>query len=127
MGPVLFLVHIRNIFQDLSLGTTASSFADDTRVQRGVYSGTDCSALQADLQLIYSWSEKVNMTFNREKFECMRYWADPAKAPDYQYSGPDSKPIKVKTDLRDLGVSDLSFIIYTVTAWWDETNFLGRD
>ena len=104
MGPVLFLVHIRNIFQDLSLGTTASSFADDTRVQRGVYSGTDCSALQADLQLIYSWSEKVNMTFNREKFECMRYWADPAKAPDYQYSGPDSKPIKVKTDLRDLGV-----------------------
>ena len=54
--------------------------------------------------MIYSWSEKVNMTFNREKIECMRNWADPAKAPDYQYSGPDSKPIKVKTDLRDLGV-----------------------
>ena len=45
----------------------------------------------------------------------MRYWADPTQAPDYQYLGPDSKPIKVKTDLRDLGVqlsSDLSFSIH---------------
>ena len=121
-GPILFLVHIMNISQGLSQGTTSSSFADDTRVQRGIYSGTDCSALQADLQLIYNWSEKVNMTFNSEKFECMRYWADTTKAPDYQYLGPDSKPIKVKTDLRDLGVqlsSDLSFSIHienTVTA-----------
>ena len=55
------------------------------------------------------------MTFNSGKFECMRYWADPTQAPDYQYLGPDSKPIKVKTDLRDLGVqlsSDLSFSIH---------------
>ena len=57
LGPILFLVHIRNISKDLSQGTTASSFADDTRVKRGIYSGDDCSALQADLQLIYEWSE----------------------------------------------------------------------
>ena len=57
LGPILFLVHIRNISKDLSQGTTASSFADDTRVKRGIYSGDDFSALQADLQLIYEWSE----------------------------------------------------------------------
>ena len=37
------------------------------------------------------------------------------KAPSFQYKGPDEKPIKVKTDLRDLGVqlsSDLSFKIH---------------
>ena len=98
------------------------SFADNTRVQSGINSGAACSDLQADLQLIYDRSERVNMTFNSGKFECMRYWADPTQAPDYQYLGPDSKPIKVKTDLRDLGVqlsSDLSFSIHienTVTA-----------
>ena len=55
------------------------------------------------------------MTFNSDKFECMRYWADPAKAPAFQYLGPDSQPIEIKTDLRDLGVqlsSDLSFSIH---------------
>ena len=137
LGPVLFLVHIRNISKELSEGTTASSFADDTRVQRGVSSSDDCSALQADLQLIYDWSEKVNMTFNSDKFECMRYWADPAKAPAFQYLGPDSQPIEIKTNLRHLGVqlsSDLSFSIHienTVTAasklvGWGLRTFHGR-
>ena len=137
LGPVLFLVHIRNISKELSAGTTASSFADDTRVQRGISSDEDCSALQADLQLVYSWSEKVNMTFNSDKFECMRYWADPAKAPPYQYLGPDDHPIKFKSDLRDLGVrlsSDLTFSIHienTVTAsaklvGWGLRTFWGR-
>ena len=88
LGPVLFLVHIRNISRNLSVGTTASSFADDTRVQRGISSQDDCSTLQADLQLIYSWADKVNMTFNSDKFECMRYWADPEVAPSFQYHGP---------------------------------------
>ena len=137
LGPVLFLVHIRNISCDLTDGTTASSFADDTRVQRGINSQSDCDTLQADLQSIYSWAAKVNMQFNSGKFECMRYWADPSKAPPYQYLGPDKKPITVKTDLRDLGVqlsSNLSFSIHienTVTAasrlvGWGLRTFWGR-
>ena len=79
------------------------SFADDTRVQRGVLSADDCSSLQEDLQLIYSWAENVNMTFNSDKFECLRYWAEPDKAPPFQYLAPDNQPIEVKSDLRDLG------------------------
>ena len=137
LGPVLFLVHIRNISRNLSVGTTASSFADDTRVQRGISSQDDCSTLQADLQLIYSWADKVNMTFNSDKFECMRYWADPEVAPSFQYHGPDDEPIQVKTNLRDLGVqlsSNLSFGIHienTVTAasklaGWGLRTFWGR-
>ena len=63
LGPVLFLVHIRNIANDLSAGTTASSFADDTRIQRGISSPQDCSALQEDLQVVYSWAEMVNIKF----------------------------------------------------------------
>ena len=69
LGPVLFLVHIRNISMNLFEATSASSFADDTRIQRGVSSTVDCSDLQADLQLVYSWAEKVNMNFNITKFE----------------------------------------------------------
>ena len=137
LGPVLFLIYIRDISKELSADTTASSFADDTRVQRGVSSATDCTALQADLQLIYSWAEKVNMKFNSDKFECMRYWPDPAAAPAHQYLSPDNQEIKVKSDLRDLGVqlsSNLSFSVHienTVTAasklvGWGLRTFSGR-
>ena len=41
LGPVLFLIHIRDIASCLSEGTTASSFADDTRVKRGISSLDD--------------------------------------------------------------------------------------
>ena len=122
LGPVLFLVHIRNIAKELSAQTTASSFADDTRVQRGIADMADCTALQEDLKLIYSWANRVNMKFNGDKFECIRYWSDPNQAPDFQYLGPDSCPIQLKSDLRDLGVqlcSNLSFdthIQNTITA-----------
>ena len=115
LGPVLFLIHIRNISRGLSEETTATSFADDTRVQRGVESANDCSSLQEDLQQIYSWAQNVNMTFNSDKFECLRYWADPEKAPNHQYLAPNGQPIEVKSDLRDLGVrlsSTLSFSIH---------------
>ena len=129
--------YIRNISNGMSAGTSSSSFADDTRIQRGISSQDDCTALQADLQTVYSWAGQVNMSFNSDKFECMRYWAEPSTAPTFQYLGPDNQPIKVKTDLRDLGVqlsSNLSFSIHienTVTSasklvGWGLRTFWGR-
>ena len=72
LGPVLFLIHIRNISRDISEDTTATSFADDTRVQRGIASAEDYSALQDDIAIIYEWAKKVNMQFNSGKFDCIR-------------------------------------------------------
>ena len=137
LGPVLFLIHIRNISKDLSAGTTASSFADDTRVQRGVSLQEDCSSLQSDLNLIYSWAEEVNMKFNSDKFECLRYFTNQEAAPAFQYLAPDGQPIQVKSNLRDLGVqlsSDLSFTIHienvitaaTKLVGWGLRTFLSR-
>ena len=115
LGPVLFLIHIRNIAEGLSEKTSASSFADDTRVQRGIHSSVDCSALQADLRVIYNWASRVNMHFNGDKFECLRLWPKNSSAPDYDYLGPDGEPIEVKDSLKDLGVylgSDLTFTVH---------------
>ena len=72
LGPVLFLVHIRGISSNLSPGTSASSFADDTRIWRGVTSISDCEHLQADLNNVYAWANDVNMDFNSTKFEWVR-------------------------------------------------------
>ena len=49
LGPILFLIHIRNISSSLSIGTSSSSFADDTKIWRGVKTQADCEQLQSDL------------------------------------------------------------------------------
>jgi hypothetical protein len=53
LGPVLFLIHIRCITARISRGTSSSSFADGTRVWRGVRSDEECQLLQTDLQCVY--------------------------------------------------------------------------
>ena len=137
LGPVLFLIHIRDIAAGLSPETTATSFADDTRVQRGIQSGQDCSDLQADLQVIYDWAEKVNMHFNSEKFECLRFWPGAGAPPAYKNQGPDKSEIEVKSNLKDLGIqlsSDLSFKVHvektiaaaSKLAGWGLRSFRGR-
>ena len=112
LGPVLFLLHIADIAQNVSAETTTNSYVDDTRVQRSISDvDQDCRALQEDLNTIYSWAERVNMTFNSDKFECVRYWPG-GSVPDTQYLAPDLSPIEQKEHLRDLGVemsSNLTF------------------
>ena len=113
LGPILFLLHIADIASNISADTTVSSYVDDTRVQRSITdTDQDCRALQDDLATIYSWAERVNMIFNCEKFECLRYWPSNTLVPDNQYMSSNSTPIQVKEHLRDLGVelsSNLKF------------------
>ena len=55
------------------------------------------------------------MHFNGDKFECLRFWPNPALAPEFDYVGPDGSNIEVKDNLKDLGVhisSDLSFTVH---------------
>ena len=112
LGPVLFLLHIADIASNVSVGTTTNSYVDDTRVQKSITDvDQDCRALQQDLATIYSWADRVNMTFNCDKFECLRYWPGNS-VPDNQYLSPDLTPIEEKQHLRDLGVeisNDLKF------------------
>ena len=119
LGPVLFLIHIADIAAALSPDTEASSFADDTHVLRGIKSAVDCTELQKDLAKIYKWAEHVNMHFNADKFECLRFWNQPGDAPDHDYLSPDGTKIQVKPHLRDLGIeisSNLSFKIHVTKS-----------
>ena len=112
LGPVLFLLHISDIAKGVSAGTSTTSYVDDTRATRSIKDKkADCEALQSDLSSIYSWAAEVNMHFNSDKFECLRYWPRGQK-PGAMYTSPDGSPIEEKDHLRDLGVemaSDLTF------------------
>ena len=73
LGPCLFLVHLLDIASTMSAATTASSFADDTRLQHGISAQVDCELLQQDLDSMYSWAERAGMEFNSGKFEVLRF------------------------------------------------------
>ena len=74
LGPILFLLHISDIARGVTEGNTTSSYVDDTRSGRTITdTGVDCEALQQDLNTIYDWAKDVNMVFNSEKFECVRF------------------------------------------------------
>ena len=137
LGPCLFLVHLMGLSDNISEGTSASSFADDTRLQRGILEEHDCEMLQNDLDNVYCWAEDIGMMFNAGKFELLRFWTDRDAAPDILYLAPDGSPIEEKDCLRDLGVrvsTDLTFstqIDLTVEsgsrmAGWALRTFRGR-
>ena len=69
LGPVLFLIHIRNLHKSISEGTYPSSFADDTKIWRGSKTPEGCQQLQEDLQSVYSLADTINMLINEDKFE----------------------------------------------------------
>ena len=84
LGSILFLLHI----SDIAGETNTSSYVDDTRVSRSIVDKlTDCQALQDDLGSVYRWADHVNVTFNSDKFECLRYWPRNSK-PDFSYTSP---------------------------------------
>ena len=88
---------------------------DDTRVERAIKDPSDIKQLQADLESLYKWASEVNMTFNSDKFEVIRFWPGKIKNQPAQYTAPCDSLIEEKANLRDLGVeisSDLKFSIH---------------
>jgi hypothetical protein len=66
LGPILFLIHIANI--DVAVNhTSASSFADKSRILMTITDRTDCERLQEDLSAVYDWAQVNNMQFNGTK------------------------------------------------------------
>ena len=116
LGPILFLLHISSIAREVSPVTHITSYVDDTRANRAICDPhSDCAALQSDLESIYRWSEEVNMIFNGDKFESLRYWPNPDSKPDNSYKDPEGNAIEEKPHLRDLGVemaNDLTFNLH---------------
>ena len=104
LGPLLFLVLISDIDSNIT-SAFLSSFADDTRVAKGIISEDDVIALQSDLQAIYRWAEENNMEFNSPKFECLRYGNNSGIKENSSYTTPTGDPIKIVESAKDLGIT----------------------
>ena len=97
---------------DITLGINQaiiSSFADDTKVWRGIQDHNCEISLQSDLDHIYRWAEANDMEFNTKKFQAIRFCD---VLSECSYKGPDGSLIEQVRNVRDLGLfvsDDLSF------------------
>ena len=104
IGPLLFLVLLGDIDANI-LSSFLSSFADDTRMARGLSGVSDASALQTDLEAVYQWAEDNNMSFNDLKFEVLRFGSDLTLKLITSYTNPSGNIIDSKEHVPDLGVT----------------------
>ena len=108
MGPVLFLILMYDVTNGVNC-SILSSFADDTKVWRGVNSNTCKTQLQNDLNNIYNWALLNNMKFNDKKFQAIRYYVTLELG---NYVDSEGANITIFNNVRDLGIimsHDLTF------------------
>ena len=104
LGPILFLILIDSI-AGLDIGSSIGIFADDTRIVRQIWTELDASNLQSDLETLYEWADLNNMSFNGDKFECIKIGNNPDLKTNYNYLTPGHEGVINDVDhLRDLGV-----------------------
>ena len=99
--PLLFLVHISDIDDDLQY-VKATSFEDDTRLIMKFENYEFQRKMQEDPNKIYQWASQNNMCFNGSKFELMSYGK--VYSNRSTYSGPDGGTIGEINEVRDLGI-----------------------
>jgi len=101
LGPLLFLILMIDITERVK-HSILSSFADDTKVWKGISSLLHEVHLQDDLDALYIWADQNNMEFNSKKFQAIRF-AETLSAPVYNNDKAD--PILNHSLINDLGVN----------------------
>ena len=104
IGPLLFLILIGDIDQEVA-HSFISSFADDTRIGNGIQTNEDASQLQQDLDKVYQWATRNNMTFNDTKFDLIRYGQNTQLKEATAYNSNANTSIEAKSSTKDLGVT----------------------
>ncbi len=69
LGPLLFIIFINDLPDNVSYSTNSALYADDSKLYREVTSISDCQSLQDDLTELEKWSIDSRMKFNTEKMQ----------------------------------------------------------
>ena len=103
LGPVLFLMYIRDIYELVTSNTKI--FVDDKKIKDSIKNETDVEKLQENLDKLFEWQADNNMLFNGSKFQILRYGSNEELKTDTLYFTDNTENIIERfSSLRDLGV-----------------------
>lgn len=103
LGPVLFLIYIADIGDQVTK-STLSSYADDSKAHKTIRNKQDGKDLQIDINKLYEWTNTNLMEFNSAKFEVLRIGKNELLKQEIQYKTPEGKCIPSIEVAKDLGV-----------------------
>lgn len=101
LGPLLFLVYIQDLIDEL-VGTNASFFADDLKIYQPISKVDDCSLLQSHLNRVAVWSRTNCLSLNAKKCQTISFSRRHTHI-DFTYSVDGVNLQRVST-VKDLGV-----------------------
>ena len=101
LGPLLFLCLLYDISEGIDT-SILTSYADDTKVWRGISSAQDMQGLQNDLNSIYNWASANNMKFNDKKFQAIRFYS--LFNTEGNYVNSEGTDIQFTQNVKDLGI-----------------------
>ena len=102
LAPIMFLIYVNDLGEDISHNSYINMFADDAKIQRKIINDNSCMELQEDINKIKIWSEKWKMEFNVDKCHVVRF-GESSKRPVWQYKLGDER-IPSADKEKDLGV-----------------------
>ena len=103
LGPVLFLIYIADIGENVT-NSIIASYADDSKVHKKIRNHQDGIDLQIDINKLYEWTTVNLMEFNSSKFEALRIGKNEDLKKEVTYKTPEGECIKATEVTKDLGV-----------------------
>ena len=71
LGPLLFVLFINDIYENINKDSNIALFADDTKIWRDINSELDCETLQNDINTLSIWSRNNKMSFHPDKCKAL--------------------------------------------------------
>ena len=104
LAPTLFLIMINDIGDNIT-DCDISSFADDTKISKGIKSPSDSTLLQNGVYKLSDWTTDNNMLFNEKKFIHIRHTLAADEHTEEIYLTKEGHKITRVSETTDLGTT----------------------
>ncbi len=106
LGPLLFVLYINCLPNQIQHGSSVYLFADDTKLFKHIQTVEDCQHLQTDINHIVSWTEDSLLKLHPDKCKLMRICSKNSQIPAFDYTlGSTGNSITRVSEEKDLGVT----------------------
>jgi uncharacterized protein (DUF934 family) len=103
LGPLMFLMYINDLPDELSEGTLCGIFADDTKIARKIETEEDSEILQEDINSLQNWGDSWGLTFNSRK--CKHLRVSTSYIPPSTTYYLDEEELETVDEMVDLGTT----------------------
>ena len=112
VGPLLFVLFINDIGDDITENSNILLYADDTKLYREIVSLEDCELLQSDINTLGRWADENKMKFHPDKCKILSVTLQRSDTLNFTYNLSGISLEKAKFE-KDLGVHVTSNLCWT--------------